>query len=729
MKHISFFASFLIISILFTSLAYSAPFLYSPVPKNNSYVTGGPTGFYINITESNLNATSVLLYIKAADEASFEEFDMSCSNPSVSDWVCNTTVPFGIVGSDTAELFYFNASDNLGSIGNNGTSGNPLKVTIDKNPPNIVYVNPINNSWVNGIEKIELKVTDASSGVNFSTVNYSFDNSTWKNMTNNTNFYADWNTSSLSNNQTAIVYSKASDNASNTRYSWINVSVDNEAPKITVVKPSQNQKSSGIIQLQVNATDDYSGISAVSFSVGNLERNMDCIGNVCDEYLDTRLVHDGGNTIIFNASDKAGNSALASVNVSIDNTIPYVTIDSPSNNAYVSGKIFINASVSAPSGIVQYVHLHIEKSGYSSSWMSMNESGNYKYNYLLDTDQLEEGIYKITVKVINTLGNLINSSITMNIDRTKPVLTITSPELYAKGILRPQLIATDEFKLNPTVTFNISNFSSSISCAEQLGGKRIVCNGNVNSSLFRDGYQTLTFYVQDVAGNKNSASKEIKVDNNPPVLKYLKIDPSFAERPSIFKFYLDLDDAGSYVKTSKLVIQHPSGLRENIDLNSSSGIWTGEKAVATLGIHTLDVEATDLNDNTLVLSKTGYLYVGSVNCGNSICESIENFCICPNDCERIKCESNEVVDCGSGVPKCYDAILIQTITQNITNITIKKSDLYQNITEGKGKIPNIFLNLKISIPIGLAVIAIIAILIYRSRVRKSEQRPWYETIK
>lgn len=316
----------------------------------------------------------------------------------------------------------------------------------------------------------------------------------------------------------------------------------------------------------------------------------------------------------------------------------------------------------------------------------MSEAGG-KYYYLLDTDQMEEGIYKITVNVINILNNLINTSITLNIDRTKPVLTITSPELYLKDVFHPQIIATDEFKLNSTVYFNISNFSSSINCVEQLGGKKITCDGSFNSSLVKDGSRTLTFYVQDMAGNKNSASKEIKVDNNPPILKYLKIEPIYTENGGNFKFYLSLDDEGSYVKSSKLIVQHPSGLREYLELNSSSNVWYGEKSVDTLGIHTLDAEATDLNNNILASSKVGYFYIGSINCGNGICESNENFCICSNDCPSIKCKANEVVDCGSGIPKCYDASSLVAILKNIT-----AASSYQNITK-ENKITNILFNL------------------------------------
>ena len=120
-------------------LAFSQPILFNPIPQNNSYVPGGPRNFTINITSENLNVSSVFLHIKAKDEVSWATYQMECNNYTLQDWFCITPVPFEIVGSDTVELYYFEASDLDGNVGYNGTADSPLKLTVDKNPPTISW--------------------------------------------------------------------------------------------------------------------------------------------------------------------------------------------------------------------------------------------------------------------------------------------------------------------------------------------------------------------------------------------------------------------------------------------------------------------------------------------------------------------------------------------------------------------------------------------------------------
>lgn len=723
MREICFFASFMVLVFLFESLAYAIPYLYNPVPENNSYVPGGPRTFYINITEGNLNTSSVVLYVKTPDEVLWRKFPMECQNSTVSDWICNATAPFEIVGSDTVELYYFSASDNLGNYGSNGTAENPLKLTVDKNPPEINFINPKNESWAGGTINITLDVTDVSSGVDDSTVVYSFDNSSWLKTTKTGYYIGEWNTSSLENGQNITIYAKATDKVGNTAYKKINVTIDNEIPVIVAVNPTQGQKITGNVLLEINVTELYSGIASSSFSVVNLVGTMDCVENVCKGYLDTRFMVDGEYTIVFTVSDVAGNKNSLSVNAIVDNTMPSIKINHPKNGSFVQEKfLFINATVINPGNIVQSLQLQIGKPGFLSPWMDMTEVGNHIYSYNLDTSQLSEGEYKIVVRAVNTLNYFINDSVFVVIDRTKPVLTLTSPDLYVKGIFYPRMIATDENGLNSTTAiFNVSGYSIPMSCTEQLQGKKLMCVGTFNSTLLTDGNHTLTLYIQDLAGNENSFGKTIIVDNNPPFLRYLKIDPIISEKPTKIKFYVDLIDTGSYVKNARVIVHLSSTEIEPVELNffSNSSIGYGEKSIGVAGIHPIDIEATDLNDNTLYLSNIGFFYIGSLNCGNGICEQSENFCTCSNDCNPIECKSNEVIDCGSGIPKCMDATIVK---KSLTYINTSSSGVVSKTELVERKF-----NFKVIIPATTLILAII-LLVFMRRRKPKEEKPWYETI-
>jgi hypothetical protein len=638
--------------IFLPSLAISQPILYNPVPEDGSYIPVGAKNFTININSSNLNTSSVFLYMRAEGIKEWESFQMSCENYTLVDWICDTLVPLGIVGSDTVEYYYFEAKDLDGNVGYHGTNASPLQLTVDGRAPLIEFLSPANQSWVGGIVKIVAKIQDSASGVNATSVFYSVDNQTWEKMEEDTYFSAEFNSSQFADNQSVNVSIKASDLVNNTGVSWIPIKIDNEKPKIEIIEPEAGKTYSGIILLKINVSDTYSGInfSKVSFSVNGITRSMDC-GTTCTEYLDTSLLADGEHEINFSAYDNAENVNLSSVKISTQNIYPGINIDYPPDDTFTSKNIFVNVSIVNPSEIVQYVQIRIKTSGYMSEWINMSDKGNYNYYYFLDISTLQDGEYEITIRIINTLNYPINSTIKLTIDRENPEIDVTYPEFYVKGEFNSQIIVTDSYKLNLTTYFEIENYTQIMNCVEYLEGKKTVCSLTFNSSLLSDGKNKIKFYASDLAGNKITAEKEISVDNDPPLLQYLKIEPLFSDYPTTFKFLAYLEDEGSLVRNVSLFFTYPNETREELKLENISS-WEIEKFVPTPGIYYVDMNASDLNDNYVYLEKTGYFYIGSLICGDGICQEEENYCICALDCEAPVCESDEVVDCGSGIPTC-----------------------------------------------------------------------------
>jgi len=52
-----------------------------------------------------------------------------------------------------------------------------------------------------------------------------------------------------------------------------------------------------------------------------------------------------------------------------------------------------------------------------------------------------------------------------------------------------------------------------MTCSIYVSGKKYVCAGNFDTHVVADEYYTLSFYASDLAGNANSASKVLLVDN------------------------------------------------------------------------------------------------------------------------------------------------------------------------------------------------------------------------
>jgi len=513
--------------------ATTPPVLSEAIPFNNSYVPGGDRPFYVGVSASDLDAGTAKLYIHAVDQASWNIHAMVCNAISATDWNCSVTVPFNIVGSDTKELFYFTAADTFANTGTLGNSTHPMSFIVDTNKPTIFFINPPNNTYSAGkyymhkdTETITLQVSDASSGVDKGTVFYSFDNSSWTQMdtTDNQTYTASWNTAGLENNQTVIIYAKASDKIGNTAYSFDNTSVDNELPRAGVNIPSEGQRLTGVVRFEITADDEYSGVntSAATYAIGGYQRTLTCTAGAanytCDGYFDTTVLSDGSYTVAFNVSDNAGNSVVASRGVTTYNKETYVSISAPSSGSYLRGSIVVNASVANPTDKITGVQLRVTGptgSGYSST-NAMSCTPTFTLCQLaVDTTQLSDGQYTLFANATNTAGKMINSSLTVAMDNTLPLLAIDSPASVAvTGTIYPKVVVTDENGVaEGSVSFSLSSYSYIMTCSIHAAGKKYVCGGNFDTRVITDEYYKLMFYASDVAGNANSASMTLLVDN------------------------------------------------------------------------------------------------------------------------------------------------------------------------------------------------------------------------
>jgi len=248
---------------------------------------------------------------------------------------------------------------------------------------------------------------------------------------------------------------------------------------------------------------------------------MDCTKQdsryTCNEYFDTKLVSDGQRTITFHASDSAGNSNNASRGIVVDNKEISASITRPASGAYVSGEIYINVTVTNAGDKVTDVQMTITgPTGIDYSVeKDMTCSADYKCYTTWDTSELTDGSYALTVNATNIGDKLVNDSISVTLDNTAPELQIDSPTTNTvNGTIYPKVIVTDGYGVDSsTVRFNISSYSETMNCARHVQGKKYVCGGNFDTTKLDDDYYNLLFYGKDLAGNLNSATKRLLVDN------------------------------------------------------------------------------------------------------------------------------------------------------------------------------------------------------------------------
>jgi len=570
--------------------AVTAPSLYGAIPLDGSYAPGGNRDFYVGVTASDLDVAEVALHIKSVEAEDWDAYAMACAVINATDWNCTAVVSLNIVGSDTTETYYFETNDTFGNTGTLGSILHPLTFIVDINRPVIEFLNPANNTYVAGVEAVTLSATDASSGVDNSSVAYSTDNSSWSPMTtaDNSNYNASWSTLALSNNQSVQLYAKATDKIGNTGYAWRNVTVDNEQPSASVVHPSAGQVLTGVEKMEVNASDSHSGIrtSEAYVTIGGVRRTMTCTKSgsvyVCDDYFDTAMLTDGPYTAVFSISDNAGNSVAPSVGVTTFNQETRVSIGGLTEGSFLRGAVLLNASVANPLGQVTGVQMKITGSsaataGYSYS-ASMSCSADYSScQTSWNTLQVTDGQYTLLANVTNTAGKLVTSSVSIVSDNTQPLLAIDSPATsVVDGTIYPKMIVTDEYGvLDGSARFTISEYSYVMTCSIYVSGKKYVCAGNFDTLVVADEYYTLTFHASDLAGNANSASKTLLVDN------FENVGPSPPGNTTIITVPVYASTTTSPGQPPTATTTPPSALQqwiEDPDNPVSVLVWNAQKA-------------------------------------------------------------------------------------------------------------------------------------------------------
>lgn len=635
---------------LLTGIGYAAPTLFGPFPANDAFIKGGTINFSVNTSSATLNSSNVVLFViskSAYDQGeSWDRYVMQCGNYTTSDWKCNRTVSFAIAGSDTPELFYFEANDTSGS--NLGTAASPLKFTLDRSPPSISILTPQNNIYVSGNVTVQVSAGDTASGVNDSTLQFSLDNATWNNFTGGKGV---WNSIAYVDNTSVRIYVRAKDNVGNSMETSINVSTDNEMPKILIISPANGSSIAGSYTFQSTVNDTYSGINTGSVSVrfANSNFGMTCVGSKnmnCSVAIDTSVYADNTYNATFNVLDAAGNSNNATISMSTKNSKP--TVNLLLQEGFLKGTVTINVSITKPEGIVTNVTLALENGNAVPVGKMDCNSDFTSCTYLMDTAKFSDGSKTLAATAGNTLGYSLKSSVKVNIDNTKPIITINTPQIV-KGAWDITATVTDENLDADKVTFKIGSYLQTMFCTTQV--KSIDCKSKYDSNLLADGPKVLEVIAVDKPGNSFTASKNVSIDNKPPEFRFIKIDPIYSKDPKEIKFTVGLEDVGSSVKVVQATIKH-SEFSATLDMLNASAVWYGKATIVSYGSHKVGIKAEDQSGNSAAYDEKGYFYIGPLSCGDGVCQAAENNCLCAEDCSGPTCSGNQVTECSSGLPVC-----------------------------------------------------------------------------
>ena len=348
------------------------------------------------------------------------------------------------------------ANQSLSGIGTDkagNTSTPSTKVNIDKTPPTIAAVlSPLANAfgWNNTSVTVNFTCADSLSGV--------------------ANCASPVSITHEGSGQSAT--GSASDVAGNTSNTSATVNIDETAPTITAaVAPAPNAAgwNNGNVTVTFNCADSLSGIAACAQQQS--------------------ITTEGTNQVTGIATDKAGNSASTSVNVNIDRTPPSVTpIITPSPNA--AGWNNTNVTIT----------------------FTCNDAGSGVALCPAPIQVNTEGANQVfSFTATDVAGNTATGSLTLNIDKTPPVITPTAaPPPNAGG-------------------WNNSPVTVTFQCSDSLSGVAVCPPPQVvNTQGVTSPFQTVTGTATDIAGNTASASVTIELETSSPTITASAAPPANA---------------------------------------------------------------------------------------------------------------------------------------------------------------------------------------------------------
>ena len=313
-----------------------------------------------------------------------------------------------IIGYRDRKLYVYNTSVN---------------VIIDNSPPHVEIISPVDGSCVSGTINIEFQYSDE----HLESVELIVDHMII-NVKGNYSYQLD--TRNLSDGEHVIVL-KATDLAGNTAEYAITIIVDNTAPLVKLVSPSNGSYTRGIVDVRYIVNDPH--LDKAVIIIGNL--TIDITGTHSYR-LNTTKLPDNVYKLTLYANDTLGHESVDSITIIVDNTPPVTEIISPSNGSYVSG--LVTVTFECRDEHFYQALLYIDNLGVNIT------SEN---NYTLNTTQLDDGKHTISLKAIDRSGNINYESITIIVDNT-------APKIAVEGVVDSKLVVLSNAL---TLTYNIED--------------------------------------------------------------------------------------------------------------------------------------------------------------------------------------------------------------------------------------------------------------------------------
>ena len=420
----------------------------------------------------------------------------------------STTSPFTLAWDSTTDsegphTFFSKAYDAAGNV---GTSA-PIVLNVDNTAPSTSITAPANGTIINTSSLVIS--ANASDNAGLQKVDFYYDSDTLIGTDTSAPFTINWNISAVpSGNHT--LYVVATDKAGNSNASSsISVTLDNVPPTVALTNPSNGAAVTGVVNLAVNATDAV-GVQKVQYY---RDSNV-LLGTSSSAPFglswDSTAVTTGGHTLFAVATDLAGNTATsATISITVDRTLPAVSMTAPSSNAVVTGTaVTVSATASDDIGISRVDF-------YRDSNVLVGSDNTSPYSISWDSTSTSSGAHTLFAVAIDLAGNTKTSTVVnVTVDNTAPSVSLSAPanNAFVTGTLAVSAAATDNMAISKVEFYRDNNVLLTTDTSSPY-------TFSWNSTTVTQGAHTLYAIAQDTTGLRTtSAVIAITVDNTAPTV-------------------------------------------------------------------------------------------------------------------------------------------------------------------------------------------------------------------
>lgn len=361
------------------------------------------------------------------------------------------------------------------------------------------------------------------------------------------------------------------DNEGNWASDTASFAVDTESPNLSPKNPLKGSNISGIFDINATWKDSTTEVEKANYTISNSTYSES--GSLNATFDSTKL-EDGSYIVYYNVTDSAGNEEIKQRSINIDNTVPEINVENPTEGSNISDEFLVNSSAADSSGVKSYNITLVNGSG---TWTSFSD------NRTLDSNSYADGAYSLNFTAEDFAGNIREKSINIEFDNTPPEITPQKPVDRAN--------ISEPFEINATWSDGETGVKNSNFTLYNSSGFSF--SGSLNSTFdldgLSDGSYNLSYNASDYADNYAAQEISITLDTQKPSINILS--PSENAVASSFDLNASITDENKLDYSNYSITNGTIQKQGNLNTTVDSTRYTG-------GTYYLEVEAQDVAGNT-----------------------------------------------------------------------------------------------------------------------------------